>query len=372
MERKKLAYFNCTGINAHIGCLGVTDSHLRDLLTRGYDIPYIFNTYETRFIRSADRRKSFDIAASSFVANAIDECDAVVINGEGTIHHHGGQDFLAISELAQVMDKPVFLVNCVIEEVENYDDVMKKMTDFTVRELRSSKYLQSKGISHRIVPDSIIDADFSDKADTDFSGKIICTDWHPQRDKDTGITMARYIERNSATENIEFFSFHHWRYIENENWRNTVANFKNAKCVVTGRHHGMYAAGLAGVPFVVLPSNTYKIEGTIELSGLDLPITTNIHELESKVKYAIDNPNLFKDFRHFLLKDKPLSTFSVLSDNIPTPKRKPEEVKAELTRINSWIYAKALKRETELYKRECRNRINAAVPNTLAPEPPTA
>jgi hypothetical protein len=74
----------------------------------------------------------------------------------------------------------------------------------------------------------------------------------------------------------------------------------------------VYLAGLAGTPFVALPSNTRKIEGLIKASRIPLPICKTHADLENSTKFATSNPSLFQEFKAFLKQQLPLATFSPL------------------------------------------------------------
>lgn len=353
-NKKKIAYFNCTGIFPHIGCLAVTDSHITELLKCGYDLFKIYSTYETRFLRTDSREQSFQLAISSELKSIIEMADAVVINGEGSIHHKGGQDLLVIAELAQHLDTPVFIVNAVIQEVEGYDDVLKKLDDLTVREVNSYNYLKSKGISSRIVLDSIIDANFSDLPSHSYEGEFLCTDWQAQRDKDVGATVLNYLNTQNER-NITFVPFSHWSYMQEMGWRHAIANFRHIDFLITGRHHAVYIAGLAGAKFVAMPSNTYKIEGTIACSGLPIPICDNPKDLNKCISFARSNPNVFKDFKDYLESNKKLSTFDKLRSKISS---KPVSIiHNEYKDIFLSLKNKSLKKDFDTSLSEAKSRI---------------
>jgi len=225
LNKKKIAYFNCTGIVPHIGCLAVTDSHISELLSSGYDVFKVYTTYETRFLRTDSREKSLQIALSSDVKSVIERADAVVINGEGSIHHKGGQDLLVIAELSQLLSTPVFLINAVMQEVEGYDDVLKKLDDLTVREVNSLNYLRSKGVDSRVVLDSILDANFSNICTHSYEGQFVCTDWQAQRDMDVGTTVIDFLENHPELD-VTFMPLSHWSYMQQMGWKSAVENFR--------------------------------------------------------------------------------------------------------------------------------------------------
>jgi SAM-dependent methyltransferase len=97
---------------------------------------------------------------------------------------------------------------------------------------------------------------------------------------------------------------------------------------VTGRHHGACLALRAGVPFVTLPSNTWKVEGLLELldgypeaaADLSLPLI-------DRVEAARAHRAWFRDASHSWASRLPLPTFDRLSaarrsHSRPAPPRK--------------------------------------------------
>lgn len=354
LNKKKIAYFNCTGVVPHIGCLAVTDSHVTELLRSGYDLFKVYTTYDTRFLRTDSRERSLQIALLSELKSVIENADAVVINGEGSIHHRGGQDLLVIAELSQLLHTPVFLVNAIIQEVEGYDDVLKKLDDLTVREVNSFNYLQSKGVDCRIVLDSIIDANFSNIASHSYGGQFVCTDWQAQRDIDVGTTVIDFLDTQSGLD-VSFMPLSHWSYMQQAGWKSAVENFRNIDFLLTGRHHAVYMAGLAGEKFVAMPSNTFKIEGTIACSGLPIPICDNPKDLVRSIQFSRSNPTIFKEFQSYLIQNKNLSTFDKLRSSIHSVPV--NNINAEYECIFSGLTNKALERELSSSLGEAKNRI---------------
>lgn len=314
MKKYKIAYFNCTGVTPHIGCLAVTDSHLRALVSRGYDIVDIFYPHQIAGFWKGAREESLKQNMASPLLFILEEVDAIVINGEGTLHHNRGLGLLAIAEAAKKIKKPVYLLNTVMQEIDGFDDVLKSLDDITVRESASGEELDRKNIAHRVVLDSLLDAAFSDIPDTDFKNGIIVTDWHDHRDDDVGEALIKFIKQDAP--DAHFMSLDHYKYFSN--WKHTVANFKTARLVVTGRYHAVYMAGMAGTPFVAMPSNTHKIEGLFRSAGIKLPICENYQELPAKIREAESNPSMFADFKAFLDAQRPLKTFNRLYETLPT------------------------------------------------------
>jgi hypothetical protein len=320
----RLLYANCTANVAHTGCLAVTDSQVRSLLSRGHVLQRVYYLSELCSYWTGDAAQSIENLLNSEVGQQLAQADGVVVNGEGTIHHGQGRDLLCLLAAGQRLGKASYLVNAVIQSVEGFDDVLRGLDDLTVRDALSGESLDERQIPHRVVPDSIVDAVFAAHPDVDLSGAVVFTDWHRARDRDVGRSVWRYGQRQA---NAFFYPLSH--ACEAYRWRHAVANWKQAEVVVTARHHGVYIAGLAGVPFVALPSNTHKVEGTIKMAGLPIPFCEHGEDLEAHVQFAKRNRGIFEDFRSFLLDQRPLSMF----DKLPAasgPTMEAEDVEAQV------------------------------------------
>jgi hypothetical protein len=305
----KVALFNDTGIIPHVGCIAVSDANCRMLA--GHSVAVVFRAFvgEQTSCWNGNRRSSVQQVLKSSLRSKLEAVDAVIVNGEGTIHHGFGGHLLAILEAAQYLGKKSLLINAVLQDVELFDDVLTKLTDLTVRDIRSSDFLSGRGISHRIVVDSILEAGFESKPLIDLSGRIVVTDWHPSRDDDVGSILRSMLVDSHLRPFFLPLAHGIHRYI----WRRIPSTLSTASVLITARHHGIYLAALAGIPFVALPGNTHKIEGLLSLSGFNIPLCTTIDEVDSAILFARNNIGLFDEFNHWLLSHKPLTTFRSLS-----------------------------------------------------------
>ncbi len=305
----KVAIFNDTSSYHHIGCLAVSDAHDRMLSEAGATVEFRHFVNEFHDLWQGDEKATREFLANSLLAAEIASVDAVVVNGEGTIHHGSGLHLLAILAYAQQLGKRTILVNAVLQDVPVYLDVLTKLDDLTVREVNSFRYLASLGIDARLVPDSIIGARFNPGVDEAYRDKVIITDCHLSRED-----VKRELETASKAFQAECVYFP----LEYENsvndWRDTLRKFRAAKLVITGRHHAVYLALLSGTPFVALPSNTWKIEGTLEQLGGMFAMWKG-GDIVDMAHAVIASHELFKPvFTHDLIV-KPLSTFVKLRDS---------------------------------------------------------
>lgn len=84
-------------------------------------------------------------------------------------------------------------------------------------------------------------------------------------------------------------------------FRDVVATLRTCKVYLTGQHHGVYAAGLAGIPFVPIPSNSHKIEALIRWSGLGIPIARTAKKVKELIPWAMKRPGLYRRFHEWLV-----------------------------------------------------------------------
>jgi hypothetical protein len=85
-----------------------------------------------------------------------------------------------------------------------------------------------------------------------------------------------------------------------------------ARLVVTARHHGVYLALMAGVPFVPLESNSWKIHATVEALGLPVRLCTDHAGIVDQIEAAKANRAAFAEAGERLRESLPLPLFDVL------------------------------------------------------------
>lgn len=311
----RIAYFNDTSAINHLGCQAVANSHKKRL--KAHDVAYTHRVSE--FIHLSKLRPGQQAAAlkrNTALMAELDDVEGIVINGEGTLHHNRGSEYLAIAYLAKAKGKKVFLLNALFQDMHNYVDILKEADDITVREKYSFDYMTSLGIkNHRLVLDSIVDADFSPAGTHDFQNCVVFTDFHHER-PDVGTAM-QSVFANIGRGYDGYAAVHYtlMRADAKQTWKGSLVDFRTAKAVVTARHHGVYLAGLAGVPFVACPGNSWKVESLIATSKLPIPVCKTADEVYSGLMFAIENPQVFHKFSQFLhsYQGKNFTTFDKLN-----------------------------------------------------------
>ena len=184
--------------------------------------------------------------------NGIDysQYDLVVLNGEGSIHDSArtGMMFLSELKLAQWQGVETKLVNTVWQNMSHkFDDVLRKCTEITVREVHSFNEM----LTHAIIPDIVPDCSYF-----------------------VDVPIAQY-------DHVEIYEGQYWgesssgKYpiinIFNDPWNEIVNKLRNAELLITGRHHEMYAACKAKCRFLIKEGNTWKNKGLLDTVDAKIP-----------------------------------------------------------------------------------------------------
>lgn len=201
----------------------------------------------------------------------LEACDAVVVNGEGTLHGDSPRSLriLDLLRLAQERGMGTALCNASWFAMGNaHDDVLARLDRLEVRESLSREVLQHR---HGVEPVLTLDASYFHPARVvagrETPARIRMTDlyWPAARGfaRPTGGPLARF----------PFIA------MDQLDWQTMLDQTGASEVLLTGRHHGVYAACRARTPFVALSGNTPKIEGLVAWSGLDLPVTGDVGAL---------------------------------------------------------------------------------------------
>jgi SAM-dependent methyltransferase len=305
-----VALFNDTGSSHHTGCLAVSQAHRAMLRRAGAVVRHAHFVQEFMQLGSGTVDEGIArVLASADLLRVFADVDAVVVNGEGTIHDVCGRHLLAILGAAQRLGLPTFLVNAVLQDIDDGRDVLLGVDDLTVREVRTSAYLDSIGIPHRVVVDSLFEAEFAETVCHDFAGKLIITDCHARRAGE----FAPQFEELRTTWGAQLAEYQLQAPERARDWQHAVADFRPALAVVTGRHHGACVALRAGVPFVTFPSNTWKIEGVLDmLDGYPREAADLSRPIAERLNAAIAARDWFREHSASWDRQGKLDTFSGL------------------------------------------------------------
>jgi hypothetical protein len=208
-----------------------------------------------------------------------DEYDALLVNGEGSMHH-GSKGFHAKMQAlaaAVAAGKPAHLVNTVWQDnPHDYDDVLRHLSSITVREVRSrDDLLRNHGVEARVVADvSLAEPVGVALFPINFKKKPARTDFYiPEK--------GRFGDLPSY-QNVRLLPF------KKMSWSRAVKSLRTASYLVTGRQHAVYAACKARIPFAASEGNTHKIRGLIETAGVDIPIAVHPDDLPSIIPLIDD------------------------------------------------------------------------------------
>lgn len=313
---------NDTGLVNHAGCQGVSDAHARMLGRRGHHVVARYFLGDLDRFRNGDPAAGMDaVLGDAAFRESLEAVDAVVVNGEGTIHHGVGTEYLNVLAAAARLGKTTLLVNCVLEAMEGFGDVFAAIDDIVVRDRRSACWLERLGVRARILPDSYIEAHFEGPPLLDLAGRDVVTDWHHARDGDVGAQSLAYLRRG-AEPGAFFLPLMSGDLTPQ--WRRLPATLAGARVVVTGRHHGVYAALLAGAPFVALSSNTHKVGGLLDQFPA-LAFCLDPASIPDAVERALESREAYRAMREAILGARPLSTFDALR-GAPDPEGEAREV----------------------------------------------
>jgi polysaccharide pyruvyl transferase WcaK-like protein len=307
----KVLLANDTGQVAHAGCQAVSDGHARLLGRAGHQVIHrVFRNELKIHAAVEDEQIIRNIESDEPLMAKVASADAVVVNGEGTIHHGAGRDLLGLLAAAQRAGKPTLLVNAVFQEVEGFDDTLRRLDDFVVREPRSQAYAASRGFTARVVPDSYFAARFDSPGIDGYAGRDVITDFHPAR-TDVAAVLRAYAEEQGA-QSLPL------RGAETmQTWSSLPETIRRSRALITGRHHGICLAIVARVPFVALGSNTYKIEGMLEMLGLERLYCETLEEVYAARTYAEERADTFAHLLERVTGGEPLSTFRALGRGGP-------------------------------------------------------
>lgn len=220
------------------------------------------------------------------------EHDALLVNGEGNMHH-GSKRFhhkMRLLGEAVAAGRPAFLVNSVWQDnPHDYDDLLPRLTGLFVREVLSQRELSERhGARAEVMPD----ASFFDPLPRftlrrNFRGRAAVTDFFV---RPKGPESSRHVfeRRDALFPEARHLPFIRWP------WGRVVASLRTAGYLITGRHHAVYAACVARVPFVASEGNTHKIRGLIESAGADLRVAATPEEIPAIIASNLARPEEYE------------------------------------------------------------------------------
>ena len=217
--------------------------------------------------------------------------DICVINGEGTIHHNqlSALALIALALQAKENDKKVWLVNATIQEMdETLMELLLSACDYIVlREPLSYRWLSKLSFSVELAADPVFLLNIK-RMSLDRAGRnclytpgVLTIYGNQCRTTPNNVlkqlrTIQNYgweptylsveTDDNVVLESVRQLDI---PIIElgTVNHENIGSLLQDYDLVVSGRYHVLIYACMAGVPIVPMQSNTWKIEGFLELIG---------------------------------------------------------------------------------------------------------
>jgi polysaccharide pyruvyl transferase WcaK-like protein len=264
----------------------------------------------------------------------IDRAWAVVLNGEGTLHHSapGAQQLLTVAPYCQARSIPVFLVNSIWQD--NSSMMAQQAKSFTavfVRESRSQKQLADAGVVSEVVPDLVVGWSASENQRVGRNGVVVTdsvvlsdtqqlaksaqatgavfTTLEPVEPEPLDYTDTPFIRlRADVSRSIS----HLWSGAVRRAYRARGAllatirrrrgwqvefslddfftALRHSELLITGRFHAVCMAMVTGTPFLAPSSNSHKIEAMLEDAGLAHRVISS-----SVVKEAVLMPPTWTD-----------------------------------------------------------------------------
>lgn len=193
-----------------------------------------------------------------------DDFELLVVNGEGSMHHDssGCRKKMAAIEEALRSGKRAMLINSVWQANDQaYADILKRCERVVVREVISQRAMADQGVQAEVA----IDQSFHDEVDptasyTDFERRAVFTDFFSTE-------FDSFVRLNSKwAQKFDYID------MTTMSWSSLVRSLRTASVLVTGRHHAVYAACRARLPFLAMRGNTHKNEGLIETARSTVPL----------------------------------------------------------------------------------------------------
>ncbi|MBV1915348.1 MAG: polysaccharide pyruvyl transferase family protein [Pseudomonadales bacterium] len=332
-SRPTALFINDTSNWYHWGCTATSSVIRRRLKQIGYELdaipikqivnmqPHIeqFGDFESESFFEKFKQ------ANHSLLDALSVHDLIIINGEGSIHGISttSLNLLYIAHIAkQWFGKNVQIINhsCYpleLMEWQNsvefnlYRQVYQQLDYVAIREPISHRLMDEGGISNSLSFDCmpLYIEQYEDQIEKkERSGVVLSGSVCWLKDSlDAIAKLVKYLQgksidvtvligarENMASDDVGFVNDLYAQLDGNiivrvastlQEWLETLAN---TKLLISGRFHHTIAAAMLDTPFVLLNSNTPKLDGVLELIGGPTPISFSDPELFDKLSLAID------------------------------------------------------------------------------------
>lgn len=248
------------------------------------------------------------------------DVDAVIINGEGTMHHSSrNQRALILAEIpdfaSNTLGVPTFLINATLfENTSEYYESLRSIRLIFVRDSMSLIEIKKNGLDGIVVPDLTLAYQYppqshprhlnisTDSVKPDVSTGLIQIakklDFHFCPIQYTGFRLSDIIAPVRLRRKI--FRYLRESLIYKSIFRKHdtfLTTLRQSRFLISGRYHAVTMAILVGVPFVAVESNTPKISALLyDVFGSERRALRDLSSItEFSLKDLIDWSNLEKE-----------------------------------------------------------------------------
>ncbi len=273
---RKAILINDTSKECHIGCIGVIDN-----------IERLCGENNIKLIGKFTRSEIVDKTRPRDLKNGIDRSSIIIINGEGSLHHHPRRNTEWFPLVLKMIpnDKKVVLINTLWQDMKELKEDIKlldKLDLISVRESYSYEDLISvypKKEKIIITPDILFATKIDNKMVKIGYGDSVHMELRQNLRKRTIFFPLNCIHKGTYRNIIEtimptLYSYQLW--------------LKSLELYVTGRFHGVCLAAMTGTPFLALPSNSHKIEGILKDMDCSELLINSVDEINAKKEIAIE------------------------------------------------------------------------------------
>jgi len=288
---KKVLLINDTSNEAHIGSRAVV-KHIHILCEKN----------NMNIIHTLTRAQVFE--KEDEVPRLIEEADIILINGEGSLHHHpriATQFFPAIMSIIP-SDKKIVLANALWENMlyDGVEEHLKKIDLISVRESWSFREIITQRYPDNvfIIPDLIFyginipeNIGYCDSVETSI---------RHYAQKQNNYFPLNYIDKGTYLQPKELTYPSISAY---QNWLNSLSLF------VTGRFHGVCLAIKTATPFLTFNSNSHKIEALLEDLNCKELIISSFKEVHIKKNQLLAQEAIPKLFDYKVTASEKIEAF---------------------------------------------------------------
>lgn len=286
MPSKNVLLINDTSNEAHIGSRSVVNVIRKLCKNNGMHLNDTLN------------RLQIDEYNQVTLCGMINRNDIVMINGEGSLHHHprvATQFFPVIMKLIPA-NKKIVLINALWQEM-NYEGIQQDLEKIDILSFRESMSYEDfhKNFKHpdtRIVPDLIFFNNFNN------INKIGYTDSVTKEIRNTFKRQPTYMPLNY----IDTGTYLYPKRLTYPSLHAYILWLKSLDLLITGRFHGVCLSALANTPFLVYGSNSHKIEGVLKDMGCEKLLISKRHE---ETDMAEEAKRIFPKSQEYVTKARP-------------------------------------------------------------------